>query len=191
MTEKTVTDGVIRIVMDATEEVLGVNGLKAMLNFAKMSYLFENKPDYGYEKKYTDEEYARIIRSYYDVLGVSGAKSIFRMIGRAIAKRTTGMGLFDAYKDLPPEERLLKSVELYTAISGRGRAFMEGGVIVYDNTGCTTCAGIQSKSPVCAIVSGFLDDMAKWAGITDKRSVETRCKAMGHETCRYEMLPER
>lgn len=191
MTEKTVTDGVIRIVMDATEEVLGENGLKAMLNFAKMSYLIENKPDYGYEKKYTDEEYARILHSYYDVLGVSGAKSIFRMIGRAIVKRTTGLGLFDAFKDLPAEERLLKSLELYTTISGRGRAFMENGVIVYDNTACTTCSGIESKNPVCTIVSGFLDDMAAWSGIQGKRSVETRCKAMGHETCRYEILPAR
>ncbi len=190
MTEKTVTDGVIRIVMDATEEVIGENGLKAMLNFAKMPYLFENKPDYGYEKLYTDEEYARIIGSYYDLLGVSGAKSIFRMVGRAIAKRTTGLGLFDAFKDLPAGERLLKSVELYTTISGRGRAFTEDGVIVYDNTGCTTCAGIESKVPVCTLVGGFLDDMAKWAGIQGKRSVETRCKAMGHETCRYEIRPE-
>ena len=187
MTEKTVSDGVIRILMDATEEVVGENGLKAMLNFAKMPYLIENKPDHGFDKKYTDEEYARILHSYYDVLGVSGAKSVFRMIGRAIAKRTTGLGLFDAFKELPPEERLLKSVELYTQVSGRGRAFMDNGVIVYDNTACSTCSGIESKAPVCTIVNGFLDDMAKWAGIAGKQSVETRCKAMGHETCRYEI----
>jgi predicted hydrocarbon binding protein len=189
MSEKTVTDGVIRIVMDATESVVGENGLKAMLNFAKMPYLLENKPDYGYEKKYTDEEYARILHSYYDVLGVSGAKSIFRMIGRAIAKRTTGLGLFDAFKDFPPEERLLKSVELYTTISGRGHAFIEEGVIVYDNTACTTCSDIRSNTPVCTIVGGFLDDMVKWAGMPEKHSVETHCKAMGHGTCRYEIRP--
>ncbi len=191
MTEKTVTDGVIRIVMDATEEVLGENALKAMLNFARMSYLLENKPDYGYEKKYTDQEYALILQSYYDILGVSGAKSIFRMIGKAIVKRTTGLGLFDAFKTLPPEERLLKSVELYATVSGRGKVFVENGIIVYDNTACTTCSGLESKTPACTIVSGFLDDMVKWSGVKDKRSVETKCKAMGHDTCRYEILPVR
>lgn len=190
MTEKTVANGVIRIVMDATEMVIGENGLKAMLNFAKMPYLYENKPDYGYDKNYTDEQYARIIASYYDILGVQGAKSVFRMIGKTIAARTTGLGLFDALKELPPEERLFKSVELYSTISGRGKVFVENGVIVYDNTACTTCAGIQNKTPICTIVGGFIEGMIAWAGITGKHSVETRCKAMGHETCRYEVLPK-
>jgi hypothetical protein len=49
MTEKTVANGVVRILMDATEDVIGEHGLKALLNFAKMPYLFENKPDYGYD----------------------------------------------------------------------------------------------------------------------------------------------
>ena len=46
MAEKTVADGVVRILMDASEEVLGTNGLKALLNFAKMSNCsFTGKPD--------------------------------------------------------------------------------------------------------------------------------------------------
>jgi predicted hydrocarbon binding protein len=187
MTEKTVSNYVIRIVMDVTGEVIGENGLRAMLNFAKMPGLFQNKPDYGHEKNFTDHEYACILGSYYDVLGASGAKSVFRMIGRAIGERTTGLGLFDAFGGLPAEERLFKSIELYTVISGRGSASMDDGVVVYDNTGCTMCSGIESKTPVCTIASGFLDYMVRWVGMDSKRSVETRCKAMGHETCRYEI----
>ncbi len=114
----------------------------------------------------------------------------FRLIGKAIAKQTTGLGLFDAYKDLPPEERLFKAVELYTVISGRGKVFRENGVIVYDNPDCSNCFKIESKKPVCAIVSGFLDDMIVWAGIGGMRSVETACKAKGDATCRYEVRPE-
>jgi predicted hydrocarbon binding protein len=188
--EKTVANGVIRIVMDATEEVLGANGLKALLNFAKMPYLIENKPDYSYEKNYTAQEYTRVIISYYDLLGVPGAKSVFRLIGKTIAKRTTGMGLFDAFKDLPPEEKLFKAVELYTVISGRGKALRENGLIVYDNPECSNCFNVESTKPVCAIVSGFLDDMIVWAGIKGMRSVETACKAKGDATCRYEVRPE-
>jgi predicted hydrocarbon binding protein len=185
--EKTVANGVVRILMDATEDVIGVHGLRALLNFAKMPYLFENKPDYGYDKNYTDEEYSRIIISYYDLLGISGAKSVFRMIGKAIVKRTTGLGLFDSVKEFPPEERLFKAVELYTMVSGRGRVFMEDNAIVFDNFACSTCFNVKSETPVCTIINGFLDDLAVWSGFTGKRSVETRCKAMGHETCRYEI----
>jgi predicted hydrocarbon binding protein len=187
MTEKTVANGVVRILMDATEDVIGEHGLKALLNFAKMPYLFENKPDYGYDKNYTDEEYSRMIISYYDLLGIPGAKSVFRMIGKAIVKRTTGLGLFDSIKEFPPEERLFKGIELYAMVSGRGRVFIEDGVIVYDNNACSTCFNIENDTPVCTIVSGFLDDMLVWSGVKGKRSVETQCKAMGHETCRYEI----
>jgi predicted hydrocarbon binding protein len=187
MAEKTVANGVVRILMDATEDVIGEHGLKALLNFAKMPYLFENKPDYGYDKNYTDEEYSRIINSYYDLLGIPGAKSVFRMIGKAIVKRVTGLGLFDSVKEFPPEVRLFKGIELYATVSGRGKVFVEDGVIVYDNAPCSTCFSIESTTPVCTIVSGFLDDLAKWSGVEGKRSIETRCKAMGHETCRYEV----
>jgi predicted hydrocarbon binding protein len=190
MAEKTVANGVVRILMDATEMVIGENGLKAMLNFAKMQYLYENKPDYGYDKNYTDEEYARLISSYYDLLGVQGTTSVFRVIGKAIASRTTGLGLFDTFKELPPEERLFKSVELYSMISGRGKVFVEDGVTVYDNTACTTCAGVQSKTPICTIVGGFIEGMMAWSGITGKQLVETKCKAKGDDTCRYEVLPK-
>ena len=123
MTEKTVANGAVRILMDATEQVLGTNGLKALLNFAKMSSLIENKPDYGYDKNYTDEEYARIITGFYDLLGISGAKSIFRMVGKAIASRTILLGLFDSANDFPPEERLFKAIEIYATASGRGEGF--------------------------------------------------------------------
>jgi predicted hydrocarbon binding protein len=187
MAEKTVANGAVRILMDATEQVIGTNGLKALLNFAKMSSLIENKPDYGYDKNYTDEEYSRIITSYYDLLGIRGAKLIFRMVGKAIVKQVTGLGLFDHLKEFPPDERLLKGIELYITVSGRGKAFVENGVIVYDNTVCSTCHGITSDVPICTIISGFLDDLAVWSGVLGKKSVETRCKAMGHETCRYEM----
>jgi predicted hydrocarbon binding protein len=187
MAEKTVANGVVRILMDATEDVIGEHGLKALLNFAKMPYLFENKPDYGYDKNYTDEEYSRIIISYYDLLGIPGAKSVFRMIGKAIVKRVTGLGLFDSVKEFPPEERLFKGIELYSTVSGRGRVFMEDGVIVFDNAACSTCFNIKNGTPVCTIISGFLDDLAKWSGVEGKRSVETLCKAKGDDTCRYEI----
>jgi predicted hydrocarbon binding protein len=187
--EKTVASGTVRILMDATEEVIGTNGLKALLNFAMMSSLIEDRPGYGFEKAYTDIEYARIIVSFYELLGVPGAKALFRVIGKAIAKHATNLGLFDSFKGLPPRERLFKAIELYTMASGRGTALIEGDTVVYDNDACTTCYNIKSDVAICTILNGFLDSMAAWAGLMGVRTVETQCKAMGAATCRYEILP--
>jgi predicted hydrocarbon binding protein len=189
MSDKTVSNLVIRMVLDSTEEIIGTNGLKAMLNYGKLINLYENKPDYTLEKNYTDEQYGKLTASWYKVLGDSGGKAVFRMIGKSSGKRSIGTGLFDSLKDLPPNEKLFKMVELFALATGRGKASKEGDVVVYDNAGCTACAGIKADSAVCTALNGAFDEYAAWANVKGVRTVETKCKAKGDDTCRYEVLP--
>jgi predicted hydrocarbon binding protein len=188
MSEKTVAAGTVRILLDAAEQVLGANGVNSLLNFAMMPSLIENRPGYGFEKEFTDLEYSRIVVSFYELLGVQGAKAIFRLIGKAIAKRIRDLGVLESFKDLPQKERLFKAVEIYALTSGRGRVFIEGNTIVFDNPACTLCFNLKNHKPICTVLNGFIDDLAIWAGYTGLRSVETRCKALGHESCRYEIV---
>ena len=189
MSEKTVSNLVIRMVLDSTEEIIGTNGLKAMLNYGKLIHLYENKPDYSFDKNYTDEEYGQLTASWYKVLGDSGGKAVFRMIGKSSGKRSIGTGIFDSLKDLPAREKLFKMVELSSLATGRGKASKEGDVIVYDNPGCTTCVNFTSDTAVCTALNGAFDEYAAWADVTGVRTVETKCKAKGDDTCRYEVLP--
>jgi predicted hydrocarbon binding protein len=188
MTEKTVGNIIIRITLDASEDVLGANGLKAILNYSKMSRLMENKPDYSFEKNFTDDEFRAISSSYVDVLGLDGSRAIFRMIGKSIGTSTIKIGAFDSLKDLPAEEKLFKAIELYSIVSGRGTAAREGDVIVYDNPQCTICAHAKHDHPICSLYNGFIDKVIEWVGITGKRTVETACMAMGDKSCRFEIL---
>jgi predicted hydrocarbon binding protein len=189
MSEKTVSNLVIRMVLDATEEIIGTNGLKALLNYGGLIHLFENKPDYSLEKNYTDEEYGKLTASWYKVLGTSGGKAVFRMIGKSSGKRSIGTGLFDSLKDLPAAERLFKMIELFALATGRGKASREGDVVVYDNPACSACTNFTSDAAVCTGLNGAFDEYAAWAGVTGVRTVETKCKAKGDATCRYEVLP--
>lgn len=189
MPEKTVSNLIIRMVLDSTEEIIGTNGLKAMLNYGGLIHLYENKPDYTLEKNYTDEEYGKLTSSWYKVLGTSGGKAVFRMIGKSSGKRSIGTGLFESFKDLPAREKLFKMVELFALATGRGKALQEGDIIVYDNPACTACTNFTSDTPVCTALNGALDEYAAWAGVQGVRTVETKCKANGDDTCRYEVLP--
>jgi predicted hydrocarbon binding protein len=188
MADKTVGNIVIRLTLDASEEVLGANGLKAILNLSKMSHLLENRPDYSFEKNYTDEEFRAISSSYVDVLGIDGARAVFRMIGKTIGKNTIKIGGYESIKDSDPEERLLKAIELYAVVSGRGKVSREGGVIVYDNPQCTLCAHAKHDHPICSLYNGYLDVTIEWSGVKGKKSVETACMAMGDSSCRFEIL---
>jgi predicted hydrocarbon binding protein len=187
MSEKTVSNLVVRMILDATEDILGANGLKALLNYSGLIHILESKPDFSLEKNYTDEEYGHLTSSWYKVLGTSGGKAVFRMIGKSSGKRSIGTGLFDSLKDLDPNERLFKMVELFAMATGRGKASREGDVIIYDNPQCTACSVITSNTAVCTALNGAFDEYAAWAGVTGVRTDETRCKARGDNTCRYEI----
>jgi len=188
MSEKTVSNLVIRMVLDSTEEIIGTNGLKAMLNYGGLIRLYEDKPDYTLDKNYTDEDYGLLTSSWYKVLGDSGGKAVFRVIGKASGKRSISTGLFESLKELPPREKLFKMVELFAAATGRGTASLEGDVIVYDNPACTACRNVTSGTEVCTGINGAFDEYAAWAGVTGTRTVETKCKAKGDASCRYEIV---
>lgn len=190
MTEKTVTDAVVRVVLDGAEDVIGKNGLNALLNYGKMSHLINNKPEFTMEKNFTDEDYAAITSSFHTILGSRGTKAILRQVGTATAKRVIASGVYNSLAEFDKEEKLLKALEIYVMASGRGKAFLEGENIVYDNDMCTVCLNITDEVPVCTIVNGIIDELAKWAGIEGKITVETKCKAKGDDTCRHELLPK-
>lgn len=189
MSEKTVSNMVVRLILDATEEILGTNGLKALLNYGGHIGLFENKPDYSMDKNYTDEEYGRLTASWYKVLGIDGGKAVFRMIGKSMAKRSIGTGIFESLKDLPPAEKLFKMIELVSLATGRGRVTREGDIIFYDNPQCSACLSLTADSSICTGLNGSFDEYAAWAGVTGVKTIETNCKAKGDASCRYEIRP--
>lgn len=189
MTEKTVSNMVIRFIMDATEEVMGENGLKAVLNYGGLTYFLENKPDYSFDKNYTDAEYGSLTYNLYKVVGTQGGKALFRLVGKASGKSIIEKGVFDSLKDLPGEEKLLKMMEIFAMATGRGKSEIVDGVMTYDNPKCSACKGITDKSPVCTPINGIFDEFIKWAGLDGYRAYETKCKAKGDDTCRYEILP--
>ena len=190
MNEKTVSNIVIRVWLDATELIMGTNGLKAVLNYSGRSYILDKYPDYSFDKHYTEEDFSTIAATFQQLLGIQGLRAVLRQIGKASAKTTIDLGVYDSFKELPPVERLFKATEVYAAASGRGVVSMEGDIIVYDNDVCTACRDIIADVPVCSIICGLLDELAVWAGVPEMKTVETHCKAMGDDTCRYEVRSE-
>ena len=189
MNEKTVSNIVIRVWLDATELIMGTNRLKAVLNYSGRSYILDNYPDYSFEKNYTEQDFSTMAATFQQILGIQGLKAVLRQIGKASARTTIDLGIYDSLKELPPIDRLFKAAEVYAAATGRGTVSMESGTIVYDNDVCAACKDIKSDVPICSIICGYLDELAAWAGVPGMRTVETHCKAMGDDTCRYEVQP--
>ena len=94
-------------------------------------------------------------------------------------------------KEFKGEERLFKAIELYALATGRGKVTREGNTIVYDNPQCTACKNQKSDSPFCTIYNGMIDAYIKWSEVDGVQAVETKCMAMGDDTCRFEVLPKK
>jgi predicted hydrocarbon binding protein len=189
MTEKTVSNLVMRLVLDSTEEILGTNGMKALVNYSGLTHLLTNKPDYSFDKSYTDEEYARLTSSWYKVLGISGGKAVFREIGKSSGRRSIETGIFESLKELPAQERLLKMIELFSMATGRGTIWRDGDAIIYEDPLCSACINITADVPVCTGLNGAFDVYVAWAGVTGFKTVETKCKGKGDDACRHEIRP--
>jgi len=187
--EKTVSNLIIRLALDSTEEVMGENGLKALLNYGDLIHLLENKPNYSLEKNYTDDQYGALTSSWYKVLGINGGKALFRLIGKNSGISAIDTGILDSFKDLPADEKIFKMLELFAMATGRGKAERVNSIIAYDNNQCTACVNIKDKTPVCTGLNGAFDQFIKWAGLEGFRTIKTKRMAMGDDTCRYEILP--
>lgn len=126
MTEKTVANVVVRIVLDGIEDVVGKNGLNTVLNYGKMSQLIDDKPDYSFEANFTDTEYAAITSSIHSIIGLKGYKVILRQVGDATARRIIDSGILNSLTDFEKEEKLLKALEIYVMASQMGKVAIEG-----------------------------------------------------------------
>lgn len=182
-------------------EVLGVNGLNAVLRASGLGRFVDNPPPNNLEKGVLAREYARLNQAVEEFTG-RGGKGMLQRIGRAsfrwaVREQSTTMGLANlALKALPHRLRkraillgirkgLTDTVE-YAAIEVKE----EKGVLVYMDYACTICHTRHSDQPVCHLYVGTLGEAVAFATGRDFRDfevVETHCRAAGDIFCRFEI----
>lgn len=188
--------------LQGVEEVLGENGLNAVLRSSGLGRYIGNPPENNLESDVMAREYARLNEAIEQFTGRAG-KGMLQRIGRAsfrwgIKEQAALMGLANiALKALP--QRLRKRAILL----GLRKGLMdlvdfglvdvrdEGGVMVYSDYACTICHTRHSDDiSICHLYAGTLGEAMAYATGKDFREfeiVETHCRARGHECCRFEI----
>jgi predicted hydrocarbon binding protein len=188
MAEKTVSNIIIRILLDSTEEVIGNNGLKSLLSYTGMSFLLEQKPEYTLDKDYSDDDLNNITSKFFDFIG-PGAKALFRLVGKTTVTHVIKSGALNSVTSLSGEEKFFGAMEMYAMATGKGKMKWVNGKMVYDNPDCASCAYLTTDVPVCTIINGIMDELLSWAGLSHMKSAETLCKAMEDDRCYFEVVP--
>ena len=194
--ERRMPNVMLRNLLEAIAEVLGENGLKAVLNTAGLQRFIDNYPPNNMELGVTFADYGAIQQAVEDVIGPRGAKVILIRIGRAtfryaLKEKPAVLGLAGlVFKALPRVARMklvlaslaraaTRDVNQPTDIEEHDEHFL----FVVDECPCHW-RGKKDK-PVCFVTVGVLNGALRWATGKNFKVQEVNCIAMGDDACRY------
>jgi len=192
------TNKIVRITMFALEDVLGKNGLNAILNLAGLSNLIDNFPPDNLAREFDFADFSSINLALEDMYGPRGGRGLALRAGRAAfadALRNFGAlsGAGDlAFKVLPLNMKLRIGLpamaRIFSEISDQKTTVKEeDDRFVYTIHRCPVCWGrTDSDKPVCFIAVGLLQEGLKWlSGGKEFRVRESKCVAMGDDVCEF------
>lgn len=186
------------IIIKALEDVMGRNGLNAILNLAGLNKYTENYPPDNLEKGFDFSELSALGVALEEMYGPRGGRGLALRAGRATfsdALKDFGAlaGASDlAFKVLPLQAKLRIGLpamaKIFSQISDQKSTVEEKeNEFVYTIHKCPVCWGREgSDKPVCFIATGLLQESLKWiSGGNEFRVNESRCHAMGDEVCEF------
>jgi predicted hydrocarbon binding protein len=188
------------VVLLGVEDVVGRNGMSAILRGANLPQYIDNYPpsntEYGgHQLRFM----AQVNHALYDIYGARGARAILNRIGRGRAKNAIeeNATFANAVKLLvSPLPRRMKVKLSLEKISKEYSQQMGTHVYIsedddhffWDDTNCAACVDWVSESPVCFTTAGFIFGVIAWGlGDEDFQVKEVACRAKGDATCRYQV----
>ena len=191
------------IIIKALEDVMGRNGLNAILNLAGLSKYAENYPPDNLTKGFDFSELSALGTALEDMYGPRGGRGLALRAGRATfsdALKDFGAlaGAGDlAFKVLPLQAKLRIGLpamaKIFSQISDQLSTVEEKDAeYIYTIHKCPVCWGRTGlDKPVCFIATGLLQEGLKWiSGGHEFRVNESRCHAMGDDVCEFVIQKE-
>ncbi|MBI4731393.1 MAG: hypothetical protein HY781_04575 [Chloroflexi bacterium] len=196
--EAVIVNALVRQALVSAQEVMGENGLNAVLRSVGLGRFIGNFPPNDTNPGIKTTEYARFneaIESFYG----RGGKGMLRRIGKAsfqygVREQGALMGVAGAALKLMPARSRIKfvlngMVNALKKTNPQVNAWVEedGDRIAYCESTCAICLGRHSDQPVCHLYVGSVGEAVRWATDQDYEIVETHCVARGDAYCRFEV----
>lgn len=184
-----------RIILISMEEIIGRNGVNAILNQANLRFLINNYPPNDLEPGFSFEQVSQMQVALEEIYGTRGGRGLALRAGRACFKhglREFGplMGFTDlAFRLLPLEEKLRTGAGIFADIFNR---FSDQRVVVEETPEkfvwkierCPVCWKRHADAPVCHLAVGLLQEALYWVSGGKFYNVEeTECVARGDPFC--------
>lgn len=191
-----------RIYLMAMEEVMGTNGIKAVLNLAKTPELIGNYPPNNLAREFDFADFGAIGAAIEEMYGPRGGRGLALRAGRA----SFAQGLSEFGSVIGASELAFKVIPLGTKVKVGLKAMAETFTKFSDQTSdvedaddhfvytirkCPVCWGRTSDKPICYGAVGILQEGLRWvSGGKDFKVEEVACHAVGDPHCVFHVYKE-
>ena len=191
-----------RIFVLAMEEIMGKNGLNAILNMAKLPNLIDNYPPDNLDKAFDFADFSSLNQALEEMYGVRGGRGLALRAGRAtFARGLQGLGAMTgvgdmAFKVLPLPVKLKLGIPgfagLFNQISDQVvRIEEQPDHFVWHIDRCPVCWQRKSEKACCFVATGLLQEALRWVSSGKEFRVdEVACIAMGDPSCSFWIYKE-
>ncbi len=193
-----IVNTLVRQALVAAEEVMGENGLNAVLRASSLERFIGNFPPEDLKPGIQAIEYAKFNQAIEEFYG-RGGRGMLRRIGKAsfqyaIREQSALLGVAGTALKLLPEKQRIKFI-LNSMIGALKKtnpqvdAWVDesGDKIAYVEATCAICHGRKSAAPICHLYVGSIGEAVAWATGHQHEIVETHCMAKGEPYCRFEV----
>ncbi len=193
-----IINSLVRQALTSAQEVMGDNGLNAVLRTCGLERFIGNFPPDNLEPSIQTSQYAKLNEAIEQFYG-RGGKGMLRRIGKAsfqygVREQSALLGVAGVGLKLLPEKQRIKfilngMVNALKKSNPQVDAWVDesGDKLAYIESTCAICHGRHSTEPICYLYVGSIEEAVHWATGKDYKIIETHCIAKGDEYCRFEV----
>ena len=188
---------IVKIYLEAIEDVMGVNGLKALLNMAGMQQLIDNFPPGNLSKQFDFSDFAHLNEAMEMMYGPRGGRALALRAGRKafdqwLKNFGSMVGVADrAFRLLPLRYRMkvgLGAMAKAFSTTSDQICYVEekDDHFLYVIERCPVCWERHADSPICHAALGIIQEGVNWGtGGMRFKIAEVSCIAKGDPSCDF------
>jgi hypothetical protein len=193
-----IVNALVRQALTSVQEVMGENGLNAVLRASGLERFVGNFPPNDLEPSIRAVEYAKLNEAIEEFYG-RGGRGMLRRVGKAsfqyaVREQAALLGIAGIALKLMPEKQKIKFIlnSMAGALKKSNpdvQAWVDdsGEWIAYHESTCAICEGRHSDHAVCHLYAGSIAEAVQWATGKEYEITETHCRAKGDPHCCFEI----
>lgn len=184
-----------RIILLSMEEVMGRNGVHAVLKLASLHSLLDNYPEENAERAFPFSQVSKLTETLEQLYGPHGGRGLALRIGRAcfnygVRQYGTQIGITEmAFRLLPLPAKISAGARAFAELFNKFtdqkvRVEEDDDRLLWHIEHCPLCWERHAQEPVCHLAVGLLQEALYWLSGGKVFTVEEKtCIAAGDETC--------